>query len=779
MSVFIVKVTNEINVKLVQSGQGFTHEGIYDYENDINIGSTVFIYFSGWKTQISWDQGLAAVGRVTKGPYDKGYSSEKPRNFKIDIQPLHVFQKPISHEFLATHPKYTKELYEVEYVGGKHFRNQAIGRIESTKGLKALCDLCLEVDIDSLAIFDELGLIEDKIGCAVKRICEYCQEYNTQYAETRQSWSISELKPKECAKQFSILQVELTKFLGLTDRPEWEVQYSIGQGLCSFVPWILIRQKGQKASEGIYVGSCFGYHGDGLVAGVQISVTNPPPGNNIPIVQRTQNQGIDVNSPSNKPNQQYNDSFYNPEEFYKATFSTSAYIRHLRSSLVIYQELLASESKAKIGEDVLCDDVLVKALVAKPFVIISGASGTGKTRSAVHLARALDYELELDHSESMCRPANCLAFVPVGAGWTDDHHILGYRNPFGVEREISGTRTNLSYELTDALLLMLRASHPNYCEEPHFLVLDEMNLSHVERYFSRFLSVLEADRSSDSQFDLVSCSDLRLIAEILRYDEEMMLGSHPVERDSAEKLTLDNKGLSLPKNLFIIGTVNVDETTYMFSPKVLDRAHVIELQAESPKKLLDIGISGRASINHDVARILLRRAATFNSSKRNSSPHPDQELRQTLSDLGCDDDVMQSLAVRSANTITSIFDLLEPIGFGFGNRVTIEVYYYIRQWLLSEQAKETVFLPTEEALTNALDRSIFQKILPKLHGNRRQLSLCLQALGVYFGGNDASYTLDGDQTTVSGTGYSLPDCQRKVGRMRRTLASTGYTSFIS
>src|SRR5690606_3454364 len=99
--------------------------------------------------------------------------------------------------------------------------------------------------------------------------------------------------------------------------------------------------------------------------------------------------------------------------------------------------------------------------------------------------------------------------------------------------------------------LLYKASKPENANKPFFLILDEMNLSHVERYFADFLSIME---SKDT---------------IKLYTGK--------ERKSLDGITIPFE-IGWPKNLFIIGTVNIDETTYMFSPKVLDRANVIEFR---------------------------------------------------------------------------------------------------------------------------------------------------------------------------------------------------------
>ena len=123
--------------------------------------------------------------------------------------------------------------------------------------------------------------------------------------------------------------------------------------------------------------------------------------------------------------------------------------------------------------------------------------------------------------------------VPVGADWTNREFLLGYPNALERGRYVKPDNGVLD--------LLLRAIENR--DKPYFLILDEMNLSYVERCFADFLSALESG-------------------------EEI-----PLTEDKVEGVP---KSIKLSDNLFIIGTINVDETTYMFSPKVLDRANVIE-----------------------------------------------------------------------------------------------------------------------------------------------------------------------------------------------------------
>lgn len=149
----------------------------------------------------------------------------------------------------------------------------------------------------------------------------------------------------------------------------------------------------------------------------------------------------------------------------------------------------------------------------------------------------------------------------MGADWTDNRNTLGYVNY--LRRSSSGEDSLPVYQTTAILDLLLTAVAD--CErgedsKPHFLILDEMNLSHVERYFADFLSAIESTKG------------------------ELLLHS---EGDKDTLLATESGGvmrvprtLKIPDNVFVIGTINVDETTYMFSPKVLDRANVIEVKWE-------------------------------------------------------------------------------------------------------------------------------------------------------------------------------------------------------
>lgn len=438
------------------------------------------------------------------------------------------------------------------------------------------------------------------------------------------------------------------------------------------------------------------------------------------------------------------------------------------------------------SEDVgSCSLDLVMALAAKNFVILTGPSGTGKSRSALRLAASLQ--------RSYAEKVNGATFelVTVGPDWTSPKRLLGYRTPFGNLRELEdGTKTNESYEITNVVRLLLRASHPDVEEVPHFLIFDEMNLSHVERYFAPFLSLMEAANALEDKAGvaLIDEQDVALIAELLKAED-----GHCAEARAAEALISEGRTFTIPSNLFFVGTVNVDETTYMFSPKVLDRAHVIELESQKPSTYL-LGESAKAGeeISVQQALELLQESITDREERRNEFANPAQVLDR-ITDLGFTDAEVTSIKRGTARALDGCYELLLPVGFPFGYRIPKEVFAYLRVWvaasILRGATRETVM----QRWPDALDRAVLQKVLPKVHGNKRTLGDSLRATAAFLVGNHtnstepARYTL-GVNTTVSiaeqdalmlGVPAQMELSARKLRGMHDRLSATGYVSFVS
>ncbi len=286
--------------------------------------------------------------------------------------------------------------------------------------------------------------------------------------------------------------------------------------------------------------------------------------------------------------------------------------------------------------------------------------------------------------------------------WTDHRGLLGYFNPL-LERYVSTRFLDLVLRARED---EGRAQEENRSPYPFFAILDEMNLARVEHYFSDFLSALES-------------------GEPLRLHDEQS-----VESGETEDAVPIPRSLKVPKNLFFTGTVNVDESTYMFSPKVLDRAFTLELNEVDLDGLSNIG-------NHEDGGPGL---------------HLDRFPERLVFEGSPDSKHWDHLGEKPKQIVKELNVLLAQENRHFGYRVATEISRFVT--LAAEQGNG------EEAQRAALDLALLQKVLPKLHGTQQELEDLLKKL-VHFG-----------------SGAALPRFTAKVERMLRRLERQGFTSFI-
>lgn len=336
----------------------------------------------------------------------------------------------------------------------------------------------------------------------------------------------------------------------------------------------------------------------------------------------------------------------------------------------------------------------ITSLLTKPFVILTGNSGTGKTRIAKQFSQYLERTID--------GKRNWL-IVPVGADWTDNTKMLGFYNPLEEK-----------YVSTPTLDFILQAiKNPTV---PYFLILDEMNLSHVERYFSDFLSAME----SDEEIPLYKVSGKKA--------------------KDGEEITIPEK-IRLPKNLFVTGTVNIDETTYMFSPKVLDRSNVVEFKPEK-EAVLNL-ITGSVDVNN-VSRAGNGVAEGF------------IDLASVIRNGVCNVEQIKLEQVREF--LDSIYEELQEGGFEFAYRTVKEIrQYYAAAYELQKGNFN---------LTRTTDEQIVQKILPKIYGDRKQIGELLDIL---------------EEKCKNGIGDSSEEMTlslKKIEQMKKRLDKYQYASFM-
>lgn len=331
--------------------------------------------------------------------------------------------------------------------------------------------------------------------------------------------------------------------------------------------------------------------------------------------------------------------------------------------------------------------------------------------------------------------------IAVRPDWTDSRGLLGYYNP--ISRE---------YQTTPFLDLLIRATQEYASAEledrpprPYFAILDEMNLARVEHYFSDFLSSLESG-------------------------EPLHLHDSPEIEDGTGEGVPVPRRLAIPPNLTFTGTVNVDETTYMFSPKVLDRAFVLEFNEVRLRELGDEeldGIGDGLRLDRFDGDLVL-------------AARPSNDDWLALRELG--DGRLWEAVIR-------LNERLELDHRHFGYRVAKEIARFVN--LAADQGVDD-----PEALWDVLDVAVLAKVLPKLHGTQQELSDLLEQLLAFTLDVtvevDARYDarsptaawdfvagrLQPSKQAVSSIRPRLPRSAAKLWRMLRRVRLHGYVSFI-
>ncbi|MED0947273.1 MrcB family domain-containing protein [Bacillus mobilis] len=327
------------------------------------------------------------------------------------------------------------------------------------------------------------------------------------------------------------------------------------------------------------------------------------------------------------------------------------------------------------------------SLKTKPFVILSGISGTGKTKIVQWFAESLGATEENGQ----------FTLIPVRPDWSDSSDLLGY--------------VNLQGEFQERPLVKVLENADANPNRPYFVVLDEMNLARVEYYFSDFLSVIESRKWKDGK-----------------------IVTSPVLPES-----ITNKHITIPSNVYIIGTVNMDETTHPLSKKVLDRANTIEFN----------------TVNLDYFNFLMdveEKEAEFVSDSSLATKY--LHLKECFKE---NEDLVRNIS----NVLIEINKILESVGAQVGYRIRDEICFYMAY---NEQGKLLSF-------DEAFDYQIYQKILPRLAGSDGRTEEVLKQLYVLCaneeydsGNNDASYA-------------KYPRSANKLSHMLRRFEYDGFTSF--
>lgn len=339
------------------------------------------------------------------------------------------------------------------------------------------------------------------------------------------------------------------------------------------------------------------------------------------------------------------------------------------------------------------------ALRTKPFMLLAGISGTGKSRIVRELAfKSCPPALQ---DEEGTTPGN-YCMIEVKPNWHDSTEILGYYSNIAE-----------GYQYTKFIKFLVKAMmFPNV---PFFVCLDEMNLAPVEQYFAEFLSVLETRKKDDAMGVIQSgvLVDAKHFKEYKYTDAEgnkhvrmnltdldwykLFFTSDEITEELLTKqyaTTLQDKGLSLPDNVFIIGTVNMDDTTHQFSRKVIDRAMTIEMNGG---KLEDM--FGHSADLQYLPEDQIMELSDFKPEYVNAD-----EVMEAHSEYA------ETLQEKLVEKLDAINNCLKNTPFQVSYRVLNELCIYAG--VLLDDGKEI-----DIAIADAIDQITLMKILPRIEGD--------------------------------------------------------------
>lgn len=393
-------------------------------------------------------------------------------------------------------------------------------------------------------------------------------------------------------------------------------------------------------------------------------------------------------------------------------------------------------------EDLQTNPLYLTAMRTKPFLLLAGISGTGKSRIVKQMAFESCPNIDALRKDPTS-PGN-YQLIEVKPNWHDSTEVLGY------ESEIGGSH----YVATPFVKFLVKAMQYED-DAPFFVCMDEMNLAPVEQYFAEFLSVLESRKLIDGKItseplikaDIFKKYESRLKAELFNLPKESVTVYSDTTSDTAELYgdfnniyeRLKTEGLRIPSNLIVVGTVNMDETTHQFSRKVIDRAMTIEMNiedAETPFK--DFFEGGDALHYYD-------------------NPQPQElflpkvvQAADALAQLSEEDS--EYLKANVPQLLYNLNKALDGTPFKIAYRVQNELVLYF--YSLREEKPNT---DAETLLASAMDSILMMKVLPRIEGDEDLLEKPLKALAEF--------------TEV------YPQASKKIAEMQERLPQAHFTSF--
>lgn len=428
------------------------------------------------------------------------------------------------------------------------------------------------------------------------------------------------------------------------------------------------------------------------------------------------------------------------------------FIRHYRNFLELSSEISIISNKYKTPKISLTNissdegdsySSYLRAMRTKPFLLLAGISGTGKSRIVKQMAFDSCPDTDGLRADETSPGNYCL--IEVKPNWHDSTELLGY------ESKIGGAH----YVLTPFVRFLVKAMF--YPEAPFFVCLDEMNLAPVEQYFAEFLSVLESRTKVGDRIvsePLVKADIFKkysdLSEKLFAQSEE---NTHYNNVQETSELTprygkeaevfeiLKDKGLRIPPNVIVIGTVNMDETTHQFSRKVIDRAMTIEMNLPEGDPFMDL---------YNNASQLVYRENPVPASLYLSTEVKASDVIDALA--AADADLTERLKGEVAKFLNGLNTALDGTPFKVAYRVQNELLLYFYQSWCEDKDNDW-----ESILSTSCDQILMMKVLPRIEGDEELLEKPLERLATFC----AAY----------------PDASKKIAEMKSRLDQSHFASF--
>ena len=368
----------------------------------------------------------------------------------------------------------------------------------------------------------------------------------------------------------------------------------------------------------------------------------------------------------------------------------------------------------------------ITAIKSKPFLLLAGISGTGKSRIVRELARAC---WEEGSEEYKAQKTRNFEMVQVKPNWHDSSELIGY---------VSRVSGKAEFVAGDFLKFVAKAWEDQ--DTPYFLCLDEMNLAPVEQYFAEYLSVVESRKCGE---DGIVTTDPILKKE----DAEWYFNlTATLTSDDDIRKRFNKDGICIPQNLIVVGTVNMDETTFSFSRKVLDRAMTIEMN--------DVNLHGGLTKRHESI-------GKLGNAELVGSAVEGVDVYNDYTEV-CD---------TALGYLQKVNDVLEGTPFKIAYRTRNEFLLYVVNNLPYNKDKDGNDLPQGYVIARALDEITSMKILSRIEGDDTKVKdSLLNALSQAIA--DGLNAITDEEHLVKSVSVA------KLDEMKNRLQS-GYTSFWS